>query len=219
MTRIEGTCYFLNSPDGAKSPHASELKSAMEHVVGLIEKAQQPDGYLNVYFTVVDPAGRFQNLRDLHEMCESRSQLRKSTNAAWITDNAGHLLEGAIAHFEYTGSPKFLNVMIKVSAPIPRDGSAHADSQQYIDLLMKTFGPDPGQLHGYPGHPELEFAVLRLYAITKDPRYLEFGQYLLSERGVSRSEQGDEPYFVWEAKQRRHDPIFPNHNNSVEDVE
>ena len=63
-------CYFLNSPDGAKSAHASELKSAMDQLIILIEKAQQPDGYLNVYFTVVDPAGRFQNLRDLHELCE-----------------------------------------------------------------------------------------------------------------------------------------------------
>ncbi len=35
----------------------------------MIEKAQQPDGYLNIYFTVVDPAGRFKNLRDMHEMC------------------------------------------------------------------------------------------------------------------------------------------------------
>ena len=42
----------------------------MDEVIELIEKAQQPDGYLNVYFTVVDPEGRFKNLRDMHELCE-----------------------------------------------------------------------------------------------------------------------------------------------------
>ena len=36
----------------------------------MIEKAQQPDGYLIIYFTVVDKEGRFKNLRDMHEMCE-----------------------------------------------------------------------------------------------------------------------------------------------------
>lgn len=36
----------------------------------MIEKAQQPDGYLIIYFTVVDNEGRFKNLRDMHEMCE-----------------------------------------------------------------------------------------------------------------------------------------------------
>lgn len=36
----------------------------------MIEKAQQPDGYLIIYFMVVDKEGRFKNTRDLHEMCE-----------------------------------------------------------------------------------------------------------------------------------------------------
>jgi DUF1680 family protein len=40
----------------------------------MIEKAQGEDGYLNIYFTVVDPEGRFRNLRDMHEMCEWRGR-------------------------------------------------------------------------------------------------------------------------------------------------
>ena len=46
----------------------------MDDVIELIEKAQQPDGYLNVYFTVVDPEGRFKNLRDMHELCEQMGE-------------------------------------------------------------------------------------------------------------------------------------------------
>lgn len=67
--RIEATSYFLaNSP--APLEHAQEFEQAMDHLVGLIERAQQDDGYLNIYFTVVDPEGRFKNFRDMHEMCE-----------------------------------------------------------------------------------------------------------------------------------------------------
>ena len=43
----------------------------MQSIVDQIEKAQHPEGYLNIYFTVVDPEGRFMNVRDLHELCES----------------------------------------------------------------------------------------------------------------------------------------------------
>jgi DUF1680 family protein len=36
----------------------------------MIVRAQQPDGYIGTYFTVVDKPGRLKNLRDMHEMCE-----------------------------------------------------------------------------------------------------------------------------------------------------
>lgn len=67
---IEATCYFLSSPDGQSCEHAAEFETCVQELVDMIEKAQQPDGYLDIYFTVVDPEGRFMNLRDFHEMCE-----------------------------------------------------------------------------------------------------------------------------------------------------
>ena len=58
--------------------------------------AQQPDGYLNTYFTVVAPDKRWSNLRDLHELyC------------------MGHLMEAAAAHHQATGSAAFLDVMLR----------------------------------------------------------------------------------------------------------
>jgi len=48
----------------------------------MIEKAQQEDGYLIIYFTVVDKEGRFKNLRDMHEMCESLFYLVRSYGPA-----------------------------------------------------------------------------------------------------------------------------------------
>jgi DUF1680 family protein len=68
---IEAVCYFLSSTDGQSSPCATEYKACVDELVDMIVSAQQDDGYLNIYFTVVDKEGRLKNLRDLHEMCTS----------------------------------------------------------------------------------------------------------------------------------------------------
>jgi DUF1680 family protein len=67
---------------------------------------------------------------------------------------------------------------------------------------MNNFGPEPSKKHGYPGHPEIELAILRLYQVTRDSRHLDFAKYLLSERGVTRPDLDNQRYFTWEAKQR-----------------
>lgn len=87
-----------------------------------------------------------------------------------------------------------------------------------VECFAKALGPDSNQLHAYPGHPEFELAVLRLYSLTKDPNHLEFGEYLLSERGVKRADQNDESFFVHEAK-KRDDYIVPHTMDSIEGVE
>ncbi len=71
-----------------------------------------------------------------------------------------------------------------------------------MESFSKHFGPDENQLHGYPGHPELELAVMRLYALTQDPRHHEFAKYLLSARGVKREDQGGKSYFLHEGDVR-----------------
>lgn len=84
---------------------------------------------------------------------------------------------------------------------------------------METFGPGGDQLHGYPGHPELELAILRLYNVTKDPRHLAFGTYLLQARGQKSDDMGGESYFLWEAKERRGgDETMPHTMDSLDDV-
>lgn len=73
---------------------APELEAAAETAIAILAKAQQPDGYLNSYFIVKEPAKRWTNLRDWHELyC------------------AGHLLEGALAYSRATGRSQALEVM------------------------------------------------------------------------------------------------------------
>ena len=87
---IEAAAYSLAThPDPA-------LEKQVDEVVALIEKAQQPDGYLNIYFTNVEPGKRWTNLRDMHELyC------------------AGHLIEGAVAYYEATGKRQLLDVLCR----------------------------------------------------------------------------------------------------------
>ncbi len=71
-----------------------EVDALLDDVIGLLTRAQQPDGYLNSYFTTVAPQRRWTNLRDDHELyC------------------AGHLIEAAVAHHEATGKTTLLDVM------------------------------------------------------------------------------------------------------------
>ena len=71
-----------------------------------------------------------------------------------------------------------------------------------MDHIAGTFGPEPEKLHGYPGHQEIELALVKLYQVTNEPRYLQLSQYFLDERGK-------EPYyFDIEAEKRGQTEIF-----------
>lgn len=80
--------------------------------------------------------------------------------------NAGHLFEGAVAYYQATGKRKLLDIMCR-----------------YADLIDRTFGPKADQKHGYPGHPELELALVRLGRATGEQRYLDLAKYFVDARG------------------------------------
>lgn len=59
---IEGACYFL------KQHPNEEVDNAVKELVEMIRGAQQPDGYINIHYTVVEPEKRWSNLKDMHEL-------------------------------------------------------------------------------------------------------------------------------------------------------
>ena len=78
-----------------------DLDALVDEVVALVAGAQQPDGYLNTYFTTVAPERRWKNLRDDHELyC------------------AGHLIEAAVAHYQATGKTSLLDVLTRYADSI-----------------------------------------------------------------------------------------------------
>ena len=73
-----------------------ELEEAADSLIDLIGRSQQPDGYLNTYFTIKEPDKRWTNLTDCHELyC------------------AGHLMEAAVAYYNGTGKRAFLEMMCR----------------------------------------------------------------------------------------------------------
>lgn len=79
---------------------------------------------------------------------------------------AGHLIEAAVAYHQATGNQKILDVAIKLA-----------------DNIDRNFGPEDGKIHGADGHEEIELALIKLYDLTKEERYLKLSHYLLSVRG------------------------------------
>ena len=80
--------------------------------------------------------------------------------------SAGHMIEAAVAYYEATGKRKFLDVVCR-----------------FADCIDRKFGAEEGKLHGYPGHPEIELALIRLYRVTGEERYLNLAGYFIRERG------------------------------------
>ena len=80
---------------------------------------------------------------------------------------AGHMIEAGVAYFQGTGKRRLLEVVCKLA-----------------DHIDTVFGPREGQLHGYPGHPEIELALMRLYDVTEEPRYLNLVKYFIEARGT-----------------------------------
>ncbi|MBE5779862.1 MAG: glycoside hydrolase family 127 protein [Clostridiales bacterium] len=78
---------------------------------------------------------------------------------------AGHLIEAAVAYYEATGKDAFLQIM-----------------RRYADLICARFGEEA--VRGIPGHQEIELALVKLYRVTGDEKYLKTAQYFINERGV-----------------------------------
>ncbi|MEN6369660.1 MAG: beta-L-arabinofuranosidase domain-containing protein [Thermotogota bacterium] len=155
----------------------AELEALADRVIDVVAKAQQPDGYLDSYFTVKEPDKRWTNIRDRHEMyC------------------AGHMVEAGVAYFEATGKRALLDVVCRL-----------------VDHIDSQFGPQPGKKRAYPGHEELELALVKLYRVTGEIRYLRLSEYFINERGA-------EPhYYDLEARERqevREKPYDKTYNQS-----
>jgi uncharacterized protein len=109
---------------------------------------------------------------------------------------AGHLLEGAIAYFQATGKRKLLDVMCR-----------------YMDHIESTFGPGPERRPGYCGHEEIELALMKLYRLTDERKYLNLARYFIDARGA------EPKFFDEEAVARGEDPQIwsqgtPEYNQS-----
>lgn len=87
--------------------------------------------------------------------------------------NLGHMVEGAIAHYQATGKKNFLNIAIR-----------------YADCVCREIGTGEGQQIRVPGHQIAEMALAKLYLVTGDQKYLDQAKFFLDQRGyTSRTDE------------------------------
>ena len=87
---VEAAAYTLATHPDPK------LDAYLDDLIAKFAAAQQPDGYLNTYFTLVAPDKRWTDLPGAHELyC------------------AGHLTEAAVAHYQATGKRNLLDVAVR----------------------------------------------------------------------------------------------------------
>lgn len=95
---------------------------------------------------------------------------------------AGHMIEAAVAYAECTGKKRFLEIMCAMA-----------------DHIYRHFIEEGAE--GYPGHPEIELALMRLYRSTKEERYKELALHFINVRGVDsdyyKKEYEKNPWRVW----------------------
>ena len=148
---IEGASYVLQTyPD-------RKLEAYIDSVLAIVAAAQEPDGYLYT--------ARTMNPEHPHEWAGDRR---------WVNDeelshelyNLGHMVEGAVAHWQATGKRNFLDIAIR-----------------YADCVVREVGARPGQARVIPGHQIAEMALARLYLATGEKKYLDEAKFFLDERG------------------------------------
>ncbi len=95
---------------------------------------------------------------------------------------SGHMMEAACAYYEVTGKKKLLDVMLRNAEHI------------YDHFIVK--GND-----GYPGHPEVELALMKMYRCTGNKHCLELAEHFINKRGVDadfyRKEREKRDWTVW----------------------
>ena len=102
---------------------------------------------------------------------------------------SGHMIEAAIAYYEGTGKDKLLRVMEK-------------NVEHIYDVFI-----DGGHM-GYPGHPEIELALLKMYDVTKNEKCLKLAKHFVDIRGVDphyyEKERKSRDWTVWGGDGKNH---------------
>lgn len=136
-----------------------ELENYIDNILLKVATAQEPDGYLYT--------SRTMNPKHPHPWAgpERWSKVEELSHEFY---NLGHMIEGAVAYYQATGKRNFLDIAIK-----------------YADCVCRAIGNGPDQKKLVPGHQIAEMALVRLYLVTGDRKYLDQAKFFLDARGYT----------------------------------
>ena len=79
---------------------------------------------------------------------------------------AGHYIEAAIAYYNVTGYERAIDIAYKLA-----------------DCIDRNFGDDENKIKGTDGHEEIEIALMKLYHLSQNEKYMSLAKFFLFERG------------------------------------
>ncbi|SDU28873.1 glycoside hydrolase family 127 protein [Jiangella alkaliphila] len=121
--------------------------ASIDELSKVIERAQEPDGYLNTAFGHAGQGSRYSDLEWGHELyCY------------------GHLIQAGVALLRAGVDSPLVDVVLRAA-----------------DHVCAAFGPSGNQ--GVCGHPVVEMALVELYRVTGERRYLDQAALFVDRRG------------------------------------
>lgn len=132
-----------------------KLDLYLDSLITLIGSAQEDDGYLYTCLT--------NKCKRIERWYGKGRWDRLNSHELY---NCGHLYEAAVAHFQATGKRTLLDIALKNA-----------------DLVNQVFGPAEGQKKVPSGHPIVEMALVKLYRVTNDEKYLKLARFFIDETG------------------------------------
>lgn len=149
---MEGAAYILSER------YDEALWQKVDSIIRDIEKGTTEDGYYNSYYNTTGEE-RFTG-RSKHELY-----------------SLGHMIEAAIAIYQFNGDERLLNVC-----------------KRNLDLVDRVFRVEQSAGFVTPGHEEIELALMRLYHLTKEEKYLRLCAFFLDQRGNNQREAVEAKY-------------------------
>lgn len=147
----------------------SDIAKWIESVAFILEKESHPD-LEKVADDAIDMMAQNQLEDGYYNCCYISKHLEKR----WTdrTDHElyclGHLTEAAVAYYKATGKRKLLDMV-----------------EKYMNYVYDVFVVRKEAAFTTPGHEEIELALIKLYDLTSNNKYLEMCKFFINNRGVA----------------------------------
>lgn len=176
---------------GKRSPHYfwdSDIAKWIESVAYILQKNDDEELKKNVEDVITlmelhqDKNGYF-NIYHTVVRPDLRFKVRSNHELYCL----GHFIEAAVAWKKAVGSDRLVNIVDK-----------------YIDLVIKVFCEEHTAAFVTPGHEEIELALIKLYRLKKDRKYLDLCMFFLNERGKKLEQESD---YIFSSYDQSHLPV------------